>query len=153
MAGFQVVTMGKKATERTDELQARGDYSDSFYSHGLSVQSAEGLAEYVHQQVREELGIGPETGKRYSWGYPACPDLSQHQIVDRLLDLGAIGIAVTEGDQFDPEQTTAALVVPHPQTRSTTRWLVVVVTSRNNGLHLQPEYVCAPFQNVASPVS
>src|SRR5829696_5340258 len=102
VATFQIVTVGKQATERTDRLQAAGEYSESFFSHGLSVQSAEGLAEYVHQRVRRELGIGEETGKRYSWGYPACPDLAQHLIVERLLDSPSIGIRVIEGYQFDP---------------------------------------------------
>jgi 5-methyltetrahydrofolate--homocysteine methyltransferase len=114
---LQIVTMGRKATERTEGLQKAGEYSESYFSHGLSVQSAEGLAEYVHQRVRRELGIGEETGKRYSWGYPACPDLAQHTIVDRLLDASAIGVNVTEGFQFDPEQTTAALVVAHPDAK------------------------------------
>ncbi|MFL5759365.1 MAG: methionine synthase [Thermomicrobiales bacterium] len=117
VAVLQIVTVGAEATKRTDELQARGDYADSFYSHGLAVQSAEGLAEYVHQRLRRELGISKEQGKRYSWGYPACPDLSQHAIVDRLLDAEAIGIKITEGYQFDPEQTTAALVVTHPDAK------------------------------------
>jgi 5-methyltetrahydrofolate--homocysteine methyltransferase len=117
VATFQIVTVGREATARTERLQASGEYSESFFSHGLSVQSAEGLAEYVHQRVRRELGIGEETGKRYSWGYPACPDLSQHLIVEKLLDSPAIGIRVTEGFQFDPEQTTAALVVAHPDAK------------------------------------
>jgi 5-methyltetrahydrofolate--homocysteine methyltransferase len=117
VAVLQIVTIGAEATRRTDVLQARGDYADSFYSHGLSVQSAEGLAEYAHQRLRRELGIGEEQGKRYSWGYPACPDLSQHEIVDRLLDASAIGVRITEGYQFDPEQTTAALVVTHPDAK------------------------------------
>jgi 5-methyltetrahydrofolate--homocysteine methyltransferase len=117
VAAFQIVTMGEAATERTERLQAAGEYAEAFFSHGLSVQSAEGLAEYAHQLVREELGIGPETGKRYSWGYPSCPDLQQHLLVDRLLEVGKIGIEVTDGFQFDPEQTTAALVVHHPDAR------------------------------------
>lgn len=117
VVAFQIVTVGPEATRRTDALQARGEYAESFYTHGLGVQTAEGLAEYVHQRVRRELGIGEEQGKRYSWGYPACPDLAQHRLVERLLDAGAIGVSVTEGYQFDPEQTTAALVIPHPDAK------------------------------------
>jgi 5-methyltetrahydrofolate--homocysteine methyltransferase len=116
-AVLQIVTVGKKATERIDRLQAKGEYSESYFSHGLSVQSAEGLAEYVHQRVRAELGIGPETGKRYSWGYPACPDLSHHELVTKLLDAPSIGIDLTDGYQFAPEQTTAAIVVHHPDAK------------------------------------
>jgi 5-methyltetrahydrofolate--homocysteine methyltransferase len=117
VATFQIVTVGADATARTERLQADGEYSESFFSHGLSVQTAEGLAEYTHQRLRADLGIGPDQGKRYSWGYPACPDLSQHTLVSRLLDAPAIGIRVTEGYQFDPEQTTAALVVSHPDAK------------------------------------
>ncbi len=116
-AVLQIVTAGKKATELTEMLQARGDYSESYFSHGLSVQTAEGLAEFVHQRVRSELGIGPEQGNRYSWGYPACPDLSHHELVAKLLDSASIGIELTEGFQFNPEQTTAAIVVHHPDAK------------------------------------
>lgn len=117
VATFQIVTVGPEATHRTERLQAAGEYSESFFSHGLSVQTAEGLAEYTHQRLRAALGIGPEQGKRYSWGYPACPDLSQHTLVSRLLDAPTLGIRVTDGFQFDPEQTTAALVVAHPDAK------------------------------------
>ena len=117
VVAFQIVTMGAAATQRTEETQARGDYSDSFFSHGLSVSSAEALAEYTHQRIRSMLNIGPEGGKRYSWGYPSCPDLSQHAIVDQLLDFSTIGVEVTDGFQFVPEQTTAAIVVPHPDAK------------------------------------
>lgn len=117
VAAFQIVTVGSEATRRTEALQAAGEYSASFYSHGLSVQSAEGLAEYIHQRIRSELQIGPETGKRYSWGYPACPDLSHHVMVEKLLKFEEIGIHLTDGFQFDPEQTTAAIVVPHPDAK------------------------------------
>jgi len=117
VAVFQIVTVGSEATARTERLQAAGEYAESFFSHGLSVQSAEGLAEYVHQRIRRDLRMGEEQGKRYSWGYPSCPDLEQHALVDQLLDTSAIGIKVTEGFQFDPEQTTAALVVTHPDAR------------------------------------
>jgi 5-methyltetrahydrofolate--homocysteine methyltransferase len=117
VAAFQLVTVGAAATARTERLQAEGEYSESFFTHGLSVQTAEGLAEYVHQRIRRELGLASDQGKRYSWGYPSCPDLAQHAFVDRLLDTAEIGVRVTEGFQFDPEQTTAALVVAHPDAR------------------------------------
>lgn len=114
---FQIVTMGAAATARTEQLQAEGDYSESYFTHGLSVSAAEGLAELVHQRVRAMLGIGEETGKRYSWGYPSCPDLEHHAIVNRLLDMESIGVEVTAGYQFNPEQTTAAIVVHHPDAK------------------------------------
>jgi 5-methyltetrahydrofolate--homocysteine methyltransferase len=117
VVAFQVVTMSEHATKRTEETQARGDYTESYFSHGLSVSAAEGLAEYVHQRTRAELGIGEEGGKRYSWGYPSCPDLEHHVIVDRLLEMGKIGVTVTDSYMFNPEQTTAAIVVPHPDAK------------------------------------
>jgi 5-methyltetrahydrofolate--homocysteine methyltransferase len=117
VVAFQIVTVGRNATERTEKLQAAGEYSEAFFSHGLSVSAAEGVAEYAHQRIREELGIGSEGGKRYSWGYPACPDLEQHGIVAKLLDPAAIGVEVTNGFQFVPEQSTAAIVVPHPDAK------------------------------------
>ncbi len=117
VAVFQLVTVGSGASDRTEHLQSTGEYAASYFSHGLSVQTAEGLAEYAHQRVRAELAIGSEQGKRYSWGYPACPDLSQHLIVDALLDGKSIGVTLTDGFQFDPEQTTAALVVHHPDAK------------------------------------
>jgi 5-methyltetrahydrofolate--homocysteine methyltransferase len=117
VVAFQIVTMGENATKRSEETQARGDYSESYFTHGLGVSSAEALAEYVHQRTRRELGIGPETGKRYSWGYPSCPELSQHEIVDKLLDFSTIGVELTDGYQFMPEQTTAAIIIPHPDAK------------------------------------
>jgi len=117
VAVFQIVTVGERATRHAEELQLHGEYSEAFFSHGLSVQSAEGLAEMAHQRIRAELGMAEDQGKRYSWGYPSCPDLAQHVIVDQLLDIGEIGVRLTEGFQFDPEQSTAALVVTHPEAR------------------------------------
>lgn len=117
VVAFQIVTMGKEATEHIDATQARGDYSESYFSHGLSVSSAEALAEMVHQRIRAALGIGEEGGKRYSWGYPSIPDLAQHELVDKLLDFQRIGVELSNGFQFHPEQTTAAIVVPHPDAK------------------------------------
>ena len=96
--------MGRQASERTEALQAKGDYSESYFTHGLSVSAAEGLAELTHQRVRAALDIGEETGKRYSWGYPSCPDLSQHVLVDKLLDMSQIGVEVT-GIREEVERT------------------------------------------------
>ncbi|MBV8488882.1 MAG: methionine synthase, partial [Candidatus Eremiobacteraeota bacterium] len=76
---LQVVTVGTRAAEKTEALQAAGNYSESYFLHGFSVQAAEALAEYTHQRIRSELGLGGDRGKRYSWGYGACPDLSQHE--------------------------------------------------------------------------
>lgn len=118
VAAFQVVTMGARPTEIVDELQARGEYSEAYFLHGLAVEAAEGLAEYLQRHIRGELGLAEEQGKRYSWGYPACPDLEQHLVVRNLLDTErTIGVTVTSGFQFIPEQSTAALVVHHPQAK------------------------------------
>ena len=113
---LQVVTMGRAISERIDALQKAGEYSESYFVHGFSVQSAEALAEHTHARVRAELGLAPGRGKRYSWGYGACPDLSQHELVWRLLDVeAAIGVELTEAHQLVPEQSTAAIVMHHPQ--------------------------------------
>jgi 5-methyltetrahydrofolate--homocysteine methyltransferase len=118
VTAFQVVSAGDAATELIEELERAGDYSDAYFIHGLAVQSAEALAEYVHGVVRGELGLGEDQGRRYSWGYPACPDLSQQEDVMRLLGApGAIGVDLTIGHQLVPEQSTAALVVHHPQAK------------------------------------
>ncbi|MBV8363100.1 MAG: hypothetical protein JO193_00890 [Candidatus Eremiobacteraeota bacterium] len=116
VVALQVVTVGSKATKRVDALQAAGDYSESYFLHGFCVQSAEALAEHTHRRVRAELGLPDGRGKRYSWGYGACPDISQHEIVFKLLDASsAIGVQLTEAFQIVPEQSTAAIVMHHPR--------------------------------------
>ncbi len=113
---LQVVTVGRDVSQRIDALQAAGDYSESYYLHGFSVQAAEALAEHMHARIRSELGLEQGRGKRYSWGYGACPDLSQHELVWRLLDAqAALGVALTEAFQIVPEQSTAAIVMHHPR--------------------------------------
>jgi 5-methyltetrahydrofolate--homocysteine methyltransferase len=113
---LQVVTVGTRAAQRIEALQRESEYSESYFLHGFSVQSAEALAEYSHRHIRAELGLGDEQGKRYSWGYGACPDLSQHEIAFRLLDAtNAIGVSLTEAFQIMPEQSTAAIVMHHPK--------------------------------------
>jgi len=116
VVALQVVTLGPGATERTEALQAAGEYSEMFFVHGLSVETAEALAEYAHRQVRAELGIPYNQGKRYSWGYPACPDLTDHVKVFGLLPApAAIGVNLTDACQLVPEQSTAAIIIHHPQ--------------------------------------
>ncbi len=118
VVAFQVVTVGHAADEQFEEMQARGEYSEAFFLHGLSVEAAEATAEYVHQHIRRELGIAPDQGRRYSWGYPACPDLSQHELVFQLLPQTAdLGITLTSAYQLVPEQSTAAIVVHHPDAK------------------------------------
>jgi 5-methyltetrahydrofolate--homocysteine methyltransferase len=116
LIALQVVTMGNEPAERIDALQARNDYSEAYFLHGFTVQSAEALAERTHRKIRAELGLVGDRGKRYSWGYGACPDLSHHEIVWRLLDVeNAIGASLTSAFQIMPEQSTAAIIIHHPR--------------------------------------
>ena len=116
VAALQVVTVGSLASRRTERLQAAGDYSESYFLHGFTVQSAEALAEWTHRNIRRELALSGDRGKRYSWGYGACPDLSQHEIAFALLEARErIGVTLTEAFQIVPEQSTAAIVVHHPK--------------------------------------
>jgi len=128
--GLQVVTMGHKASETARQWFAQDRYQDYLYLHGLGVEMTEALAEYVHKRVRAELGFAGDDardvddllaqgyrGSRYSFGYPACPNLAdQRQLLD-LLGADRIGITLSEGDQLEPEQSTSAIVVHHPQAK------------------------------------
>ncbi|GAB4527968.1 MAG: methionine synthase [Anaerolineales bacterium] len=115
VVALQVVTVGQRATERFDELQAAGQYSDAYYIHGLAVQTAEAAAEYLHRHVRRELGLPEGQGKRYSWGYPAIPELEDHRVVFDLLPAEQeLGMSLTAAWQLVPEQSTAAIIVHHP---------------------------------------
>ncbi|HXW58179.1 MAG TPA: dihydropteroate synthase, partial [Solirubrobacteraceae bacterium] len=111
----QAVTVGSEVTELMARLEADGEFAEQLFVHGLGVQTAEGLAEWLHAEVRGMLGIAPTQGRRYSWGYPAVPEQSEHVKVDRLLDLRQIGMTITDGYAPDPEQSTLALVAHHPQ--------------------------------------
>jgi 5-methyltetrahydrofolate--homocysteine methyltransferase len=116
VAALQVVTVGEQATQRFDQLQEAGDYSEAYYVHGLAVQAAEATAEYMHRHIRRELGIPADQGKRYSWGYPAIPELDDHRLVFELLPAASeLGMSLTSACQLVPEQSTAAIVVHHPQ--------------------------------------
>jgi len=116
VVGLQVVTVGDEATRRFDELQAAGEYAEAFYVHGLAVEAAEATAEWMHRHAKRELGLPAERGgKRYSWGYGACPDLEDHDQVFKLLPAAeALGMELTSARQLVPEQSTAAIIVHHP---------------------------------------
>jgi 5-methyltetrahydrofolate--homocysteine methyltransferase len=115
---LQLVTVGDAATKRFDELQAAGEYSEAYFVHGIAVEAAEAVAEWLHRRIRAELGIPGIRGKRYSWGYGACPDLDDHELVFRLLPAeGALGMTLTSAFQLVPEQSTAAMIVHHPEAK------------------------------------
>ena len=115
MVAVQAVTVGSEVTELMARLEADGEFAEQLFVHGLGVQTAEGLAEWMHYEIRRMLAIAPTQGRRYSWGYPAVPDQSEHLKVDRLLDLSRIGMSITDGYAPEPEQSTLALVAHHPQ--------------------------------------
>lgn len=128
--GVQIVTMGRRASEYAADLFARNDYADYLYFHGLSVESAEGLAEYWHRSMRIELGIAGDDaedirrlfaqgyrGSRYSFGYPACPNLEDQQQIFTMLQPSRIGIALSDEYMLEPEQSTSAIVVHHPEAK------------------------------------
>jgi 5-methyltetrahydrofolate--homocysteine methyltransferase len=127
---LQVVTMGRRASEAAREWFAENRYQDYLYLHGLSVEMAEAFAEYLHKRIRGELGFTAEEardpdamlaqgyrGSRYSFGYPACPNLADQRQLLALLNAEEIGITLSEEDQLDPEQSTSAIVVHHPQAK------------------------------------
>ncbi len=115
VVAFQVVTVGDKATEETERLNKEGKYTDSYYLHGLAVQTAEAMAEWIHRRIRKEWDLPIGQGKRYSPGYPACPQQSDQEKYFRLLDATkAIGISLTEAHMMVPEQSTSAIVIHHP---------------------------------------
>jgi len=129
-ASFMLVTMGDKVSARTQELFAENRYQDYLLLHGLGVEMAEALAEMWHLRIREELGFASEDGPtltglfrqqyrggRYSWGYPACPDLNDNAKVAEILGADRIGVEVSEGFQLHPEQTTDAIICAHPKAK------------------------------------
>ncbi len=117
VVALQVVTTGPRASELSNRLQAEGEYDDMLRVHGFATQMAEATAEYIHAHIRRELGLAPDQGRRYSWGYAACPELSDHEIVFRIVPAERIGVRLTAGFQLVPEQSTAAIVMHHPEAR------------------------------------
>jgi len=131
-AAFHIVTMGSEVTEEALRLKEADRYQDYLFLHGLGVELTEALAELWHRRVREEWGFAGEDGPtlaglfrqqyrggRYSWGYPACPDLEDNEKVARLLDASRIGVSCSEETsfQYHPEQTTSAAICHHPQAK------------------------------------
>ena len=115
VVALQGVTVGPEVTELIEKLEHDGEFAEQLFTHGLGVQTAEGLAEWLHAEVRRGLGIELDQGRRYSWGYPACPDQSEHEKVWRLLGLEDIGMTLSDGYAVMPEQSTVAIVAHHPQ--------------------------------------
>ena len=130
VVAFHLVTMGSRASEYSRELFQSDNYADYLYFHGLSVEGAEALAELWHKRIRAELGIAGEDaedvrklfrqqyqGSRFSFGYPACPNLEDQAKLFELLDPRRIGVDLTEEFQLDPEQSTSAIIVHHPEAK------------------------------------
>jgi 5-methyltetrahydrofolate--homocysteine methyltransferase len=128
--GLQVVTMGQHASEVAREWFADNRYQDYLYLHGLGVEMAEALAEYSHKRVRGELGFSADDdrdidkmlkqgyrGSRYSFGYPACPNLADQTQLLALLGAERIGVQMSDEDQLHPEQSTSAIICHHPQAK------------------------------------
>jgi 5-methyltetrahydrofolate--homocysteine methyltransferase len=128
--GCMLVTVGRRATEATRVLFEEHNYTDYLYLHGLSVEAAEALAELWHKRMREELGIAGDDspdltrlfkqayrGSRYSFGYPACPNLEDQAGLCRLLQPERIDVALSDEFQLEPEQSTSALIVHHPEAK------------------------------------
>jgi 5-methyltetrahydrofolate--homocysteine methyltransferase len=111
----QAVTVGSEVTELMAKLETDGEFAEQLFVHGLGVQTAEGLAEWLHWKAREMLAIPSTQGRRYSWGYPAVPEQAEHLKVEKLLGLEQIGMKITDGYAPVPEQSTLALVAHHPQ--------------------------------------
>ena len=130
VVAFQLVTVGDKASQESERLFDGDHYKEYLLWHGFSVESAEALAEFWHKRVRQELGFVDEDaeeikdlfrqgyrGSRYSFGYPACPNLEDHEQLFRLLQPERIGVELSEGYQLHPEQSTSAIVIHHPEAK------------------------------------
>jgi 5-methyltetrahydrofolate--homocysteine methyltransferase len=115
VVALQVVTVGEAASQHFADLEAAQNYSEAYFVHGLAVQMAEAAADYLHDHIRRELGLREKQGLRYSWGYPAIPELADHRKVFNLLPAEkALGMHLTPAYQLVPEQSTAAIIVHHP---------------------------------------
>jgi 5-methyltetrahydrofolate--homocysteine methyltransferase len=115
VVAVQALTVGSAVTDLMAQLEADGEFAEQLFVHGLGVQTAEGLSEWLHWKVRDWYAIPATQGRRLSWGYPAVPDQSEHLKVQTLLDLDQIGMTISDGYSPIPEQSTLAMVVHHPQ--------------------------------------
>ena len=116
VVAFQSVTVGNKVAEIIEQWNKEDKYTDAYYLHGLAVEVAEALAEWINQKIKTELNL-EKGGLRYSWGFPSCPDVSQHHLVWKLLQPEQSGMTLTESGQIIPEQSTAAIVIHHPDVK------------------------------------
>ena len=116
IVAFQSVTVGNKVVEIIEQWNQEDKYTDAYYLHGLAVEIAEALAEWVNQKIKSEMSL-EKGGLRYSWGFPSCPDVAQHHLVWKLLQPEKSGMSLTESGQIIPEQSTAAIVVHHPEAK------------------------------------
>ncbi len=114
IVAFQSVTVGNKVSDVLEQWNNEDRYADTYYLHGLAVEVAEALAEWINQKIKNEMNL-QQGGLRYSWGFPSCPDVSQHHLVWKLLHPEQSGMTLTESGQIIPEQSTAAIVVHHPK--------------------------------------
>jgi 5-methyltetrahydrofolate--homocysteine methyltransferase len=130
IVAFHLVTVGRRASQYSQELFKRDNYAEYLYFHGLSVEGAEAMAELWHRRIRQELGIAGNDsknlnelfrqgyqGSRFSFGYPACPNLEDQAQLFELLDPARIDVELTEEFQLDPEQSTSAIIIHHPEAR------------------------------------
>ncbi len=116
IVAFQSVTVGNKVADIIEQWNKEDKYTDAYYLHGLAVEVAEALAEWINQKIKSELNL-EKSGLRYSWGFPSCPDVSQHSLVWKLLQPEKSGMTLTESSQIIPEQSTAAIVIHHPDAK------------------------------------
>jgi 5-methyltetrahydrofolate--homocysteine methyltransferase len=116
VVAFQSVTVGNKVVEIIEQWNQEDKYTDAYYLHGLAVEVAEALAEWVNRKIKSEMSL-EKGGLRYSWGFPSCPDVAQHHLVWKLLQPEKSGMTLTESGQIIPEQSTAAIVVHHPEAK------------------------------------
>lgn len=117
IVAFQAVTVGTKVSDVIEKWNKEDKYTDAYYLHGLAVEVAEALAEWINRKIKSEFKLGEKGGLRYSWGFPSCPDVMQHELVWKLLEPEKSGMTLTESGQIIPEQSTAAIVVHHPESQ------------------------------------